>query len=67
MKKNFFGENLKQNRIKKQLSQKELAKVLNVSNQTVSYWEIGKREPCLNDLIQIAEYFDISLDDLLLE
>ena len=65
MKNNFFGQTLKELRIEKNLSQRELGKALNVCNQSVSFWEIGSREPDLDTLVKISHYFDVSLEDLL--
>lgn len=65
MKNNNFGRILKQLRIEKGLSQCELGKIFNVVNQTVSFWEIGAREPDLDTLILIANYFQVSVDFLL--
>ena len=67
MKNNTFGINLKTLRQLKGISQRKLGDDLNVCNQTISFWENGSREPDLDTLIQIAEYFDVSLDSLLLE
>ena len=67
MKNNTFGINLKTLRQLKGISQRKLGDDLNVCNQTISFWENGSREPDLDTLIQIAEYFDVSLDSILLE
>ena len=67
MKNNTFGINLKTLRQLKGISQRKLGDDLNVCNQTISFWENGSREPDLDTLIQIAVYFDVSLDSLLLE
>lgn len=56
---------LKELRTAKNISQIELANYLHVSNTTVSNWESGKRIPDMETLIQIANYFDVSLDYLL--
>lgn len=46
------------------MPQEELAEKLNVSRQVVSKWETGKSDPPLETLISIAEYFGITLDEL---
>lgn len=51
-------------REKKGLSQKELANILNVSSSAVALWEVNKRCPSLDSLIEIADFFDISMDFL---
>ena len=65
MKDNYFGKKLKELRVEKGLSQKELGKLFNVCNQTVSFWENGSREPDLDALVSLAKFFDVSLDFLL--
>lgn len=47
------------------LSQKKVAKDLNVSQALLSHYENGKRECSLDFLIKTAEYFDVSCDYLL--
>ena len=56
---------LKELREASNITQIELAKILNVSNTTISNWERGYREPDINSLIKIADYFNVSLDYLL--
>ncbi len=65
MKNNIFGNNLKLLRLEKGLSQKALGEIFGVCNQTVSFWETGSREPDLDTVKNIAEYFDVSVDFLL--
>ncbi len=65
MKDNLFGKNLRTLRLSEKMSQDELGKKLGVCNQTVSFWEIGKREPDLDTLVKIADYFQVSTDYLL--
>ena len=65
MKNNYFGIKLRELRLEKGLSQRKLGKVLGVCNQTVSFWETGSREPDLDALIMIANYFEVSVDFLL--
>ena len=67
MKNNAFGKKLKELRLEKNLSQRELGKIFNVCNQTISFWEIGSREPDLDTLILIAKYFEINVEELLIE
>ncbi|MBD5584754.1 MAG: helix-turn-helix transcriptional regulator [Clostridia bacterium] len=62
---NKFSERLKQLRIEKKLSQKELATILEVDQRSVSNWEKAVREPDYAMLIKIADYFEVSADYLL--
>lgn len=53
--------------MEKELSQEKLGQELGFSNQTISCWETGSREPDLETLLQIAHYFDVALEELLEE
>ncbi|HCH73999.1 MAG TPA: hypothetical protein DEV87_02315 [Clostridiales bacterium] len=64
MKNNQFGKKLKELKIEKNLSQRKLGEILSVCNQTVSFWESGNREPDLDAIIKIADFFDVSADYL---
>ena len=55
---------LKELRIKKNIKQQDLAKALNVTKQSVSNWENGKRLPNIEILIQLADFYNCSLDYL---
>ena len=65
MKNNTFGQKLKLLRKKRGLTERQLGECLNFSNQSVSFWEYGEREPKLDTLIAIAKFFDVSVDYLL--
>ena len=56
---------LKEVRKLKKISQLKLAMDLNMNQNTISRYETGEREPGINDLIKIADYFNISIDYLL--
>lgn len=60
-----IGKQLLELRTKKKLSQAELAKELGISRVTYANWEIDRRRPELNSLIQLADYYDVSVDYLL--
>lgn len=62
--KNIFAEKLKELRIEKGVGQVELAKAINVSKGIISLWENGLREPKLSNLIELANFFEVSLDYL---
>jgi len=61
----MFNENLKTLRKTKGLSQEEIAIRLNVVRQTISKWEKGLSVPDAEMLIRIAEYFEVSVSELL--
>lgn len=56
---------LREIRKAKGISQLKLAMELNTNQNTISRYETGEREPGINDLIKIADYFNVSLDYLL--
>lgn len=60
-----FGERLYELRNKKNLSQEELAEVLDVSRQSISKWENDKAYPEMTRLLFMSDYFDVSLDYLM--
>ena len=60
-----FAENLKQLRKEKQLSQEELAEILDVSRQAVSKWEQGIGYPEVEKLLLLSNKLHISLDSLM--
>lgn len=55
-----FANRLKQIRIERKVTQKELAAYLNVSQNAIFNWENGKREPPFETIIKIADYFEVS-------
>ena len=55
---------LKELREERRLSQDGLALKLNVSQSTISAYEVGDRTPDLETLIAIAQFFGVSLDYL---
>lgn len=60
-----IGALLKKLRNEKGLTQEQFAEVVNVSNRTVSRWENGNNMPDLDILIQISDYYEIDLRELL--
>jgi len=60
----MFHARFKQLREEKKMSQAELAKILDLTPQNISYFENG-REPNYKILNQIADYFEVTIDYLL--
>lgn len=56
---------LREVRKSKGISQLKLSLDLNMSQNTISRYETGDREPGIIELIKIADYFNISVDYLL--
>ena len=63
--KNLFCERLKELRREKNLLQSELAEKLHVCKSAVSGWEVGRNQPNYDLLIEIAEFFEVSIDYIL--
>lgn len=59
-----IGAFLKELRREKDLTQEQLAEKLNVSNRTVSRWETGSNMPDIGLLIEIAEFYDVSIPEV---
>lgn len=61
---NVLGQRIKALREERGLTQKDLAKTLNIANTTLSQYESGQRIPSDEVKIKIAEYFRVTLDYL---
>lgn len=59
-----FSEILQDLREDRDISRKEMASYLNISLSTLGMYEQGRREPNIEMLIRIADYFNVSLDFL---
>ena len=62
---NKFKERLKELRVAKGITQKDLSAELGFSRTTVNDWETQGSEPSFNTLMKVAKYFDVSIDYLL--
>lgn len=60
-----IGSFLKELRKEKGLTQKELAEQLNVSNRSVSRWETGSTLPDISILIELAEYYEVDMKEIM--
>ena len=59
-----YGNNFKELRLSKNLTQQGLAKATGISQQAISFWEQNKRTPNMDDCIVLADFYEISLDEL---
>ena len=60
-----FGDALKEQREKKGLSQSQLALLIEVKQQNISRWESMSNTPNILDCIKLADFFNVTLDELL--
>lgn len=52
-------------REQKKKSQTEMAEILHISRQAYNFYENGQREPKIDMLLKMADYFGVSVDYLL--
>ncbi len=60
-----FNEKLRESRKVANLTQKNLAKKLDISERAYQHYEAGTREPNIEVLIKLSAILNTSLDDLL--
>lgn len=61
----MFSIRLKELREEQGFSQYSLANELGIAQSTIGNWEAGKREPNLEMIIRLADFFKVSTDYLL--
>lgn len=61
----MFCEKLKELRIQKGITQKDIAIITGHQQTLVSKWELGEREPSFESLKKISKFFNVSIDTLL--
>lgn len=60
-----IGQRIQSLRKTKNISQEQLADIMNVSRQAVSKWESSQSQPDLENMIALSNYFEVSTDYLL--
>ncbi len=60
-----FGNNLIKLRKRKNITQMELAEILGVSYSTIAMYETNKRQPRMDVVVKIANYFDVPISELI--
>lgn len=61
---NLFPARLKELRLTRNLSQKQLAEEVHSASRTIQSYELNLRAPSIDICITLADYFDVSLDYL---
>lgn len=59
-----FGDNLRRIRKERNISQEDLAELLDVSRQAISRWEQNNGYPEMEKMIKLADLLNVSLDYL---
>ena len=60
-----IGRFLKELRKEKDITQEQLAEKINVSGRTVSRWETGSNMPDISLLAQLADFYDVSIPEII--
>ena len=65
----FFSQNLRflRSKMSEKTSQEKLAELINIKKPTLGSYESGRAEPKYADLIEMAEFFKVEVDELLKE
>lgn len=61
----MLGERIRYMREAKKLTQKDLAERLGTTARTIGFYETGDRNPPIDTLNKLADFFDVSVDYLL--
>ena len=59
-----FADRVKEQRLKRGLSQPQLAEDIGLTKQTISLWERGVRRPEFETMLRVADYFGVSFNYL---
>ena len=60
-----IGIFLKELRKEKGITQEQFAEVLGISGRTISRWETGSNMPDISLLVEIADFFDVSIPEII--
>ena len=62
---NEIGKKIRKERIKRNLSQDDLAEILFVTRQAISKWENGKTLPDYESLLNLSTFLSLSINEIL--
>ena len=60
-----FGEHLKEIRVSRNLTQKQLAMMVGSTERGIQRYESGERKPNFDTATKVADFFDVTVDYLL--
>ena len=63
----IFSQNLRflRKRLPSPINQAKFAEKLRIHKSTYNHYELGKTEPKFEELVRLAKYFEVSIDDIL--
>ena len=61
----MFCQRLRELRMENKMTQKQLAQKIGTTDDCIYFWEKGRSEPCIAEIIAIADLFGVSTDYLL--
>ncbi len=61
-----FGTKFKELRLEKNMTQKEVAFLLNTRQNVISAWESGQSRPILKMALKVANFFNVSYDEIII-
>lgn len=61
----MLSERIRKLREQKNISQKQLADIMHISQSSISEYESGNQQPPLEMIVKLADFFDVSIDYLL--
>jgi len=61
----MFGQRLKELREEKKMTQEDIGKIINKSQQTVDHYEKGRSSPDIENIKKLSNFFNVSTDYLL--
>ena len=61
---NYLSTNIKYLRLLNNLTQDDLAKIINKSRVTICHWEANEREVTVEDIIKLSDYFNVPMQEL---
>ncbi len=62
---NEIGKKIRKERIKRNLTQDDLAEILFVTRQAISKWENGKTLPDYESLLNLSTFLSLSINEIL--
>ena len=60
-----FRNRLKELRLEAKITQKQLAQAIGTTDDCIFYWEKGRSEPSIAEIIKLAKFFCVTTDYLL--